>query len=306
MEGISKDKFKKVQIDNSEKEKIARPQIGYWQDAWRRLKTNKIAILSLIILAILIIMVIIGPNISGYDYKEVDASKMNMKPSKEHWFGTDELGRDLFSRVWQAGRISIAIGIIGAIIDTVIGCIYGGIAAYFGGKVDTIMMRIVEILLSIPYLMVVILISIVTDSRSFGTLILSLTLTGWCGMARLVRGQMLQVKQQEYIMAAEALGVSPWKIITKHLIPNVLGIIIVAVTFDIPGYIFAETFLSYIGLGIQPPKTSWGALASAAQQNFIFHPYQMFFPGLMIALTMLSFTLLGDGLRDALDPRLRE
>lgn len=306
MGGISKDKFKKVQIDNSEKEKIARPQIGYWQDAWRRLKTNKIAILSLIILAILIIMVIIGPNISGYDYKEVDASKMNMKPSKEHWFGTDELGRDLFSRVWQAGRISIAIGIIGAIIDTVIGCIYGGIAAYFGGKVDTIMMRIVEILLSIPYLMVVILISIVTDSRSFGTLILSLTLTGWCGMARLVRGQMLQVKQQEYIMAAEALGVSPWKIITKHLIPNVLGIIIVAVTFDIPGYIFAETFLSYIGLGIQPPKTSWGALASAAQQNFIFHPYQMFFPGLMIALTMLSFTLLGDGLRDALDPRLRE
>ncbi len=306
MEGISKDKFRKIQIDNSEKEKIARPQIGYWQDAWRRLKTNKIAMLSLIILAILVVMVIIGPHISGYDYKEVDASKVNMKPSKEHWFGTDELGRDLFSRVWQAGRISIAIGIIGAIIDTVIGCIYGGIAAYFGGKVDTIMMRIVEILISIPYLMVVILISIVTESRSFGTLILSLTLTGWCGMARLVRGQMLQVKQQEYIMAAEALGVSPWKVITKHLIPNVLGIIIVAVTFDIPGYIFAETFLSYIGLGIQPPKTSWGALASAAQQNFIFHPYQMFFPGLMIALTMLSFTLLGDGLRDALDPRLRE
>ena len=306
MEGISKDKFRKIQIDNSEKEKIARPQIGYWQDAWRRLKTNKIAMLSLIILAILVVMVIIGPHISGYDYKEVDASKVNMKPNKEHWFGTDELGRDLFSRVWQAGRISIAIGIIGAIIDTVIGCIYGGIAAYFGGKVDTIMMRIVEILISIPYLMVVILISIVTESRSFGTLILSLTLTGWCGMARLVRGQMLQVKQQEYIMAAEALGVSPWKIITKHLIPNVLGIIIVAVTFDIPGYIFAETFLSYIGLGIQPPKTSWGALASAAQQNFIFHPYQMFFPGLMIALTMLSFTLLGDGLRDALDPRLRE
>ncbi len=306
MEGISKDKFRKVQIDNSEKEKMARPQIGYWQDAWRRLKTNKVAMLSLIILAILVVMVIIGPHLNDYDYKEVDASKVNMKPNKEHWFGTDELGRDLFSRVWQAGRISIAIGIIGAIIDTVIGCIYGGIAAYFGGKVDAIMMRIVEILISIPYLMVVILISIVTESRNFGTLILSLTLTGWCGMARLVRGQMLQVKQQEYIVAADALGVSPWKIITKHLIPNVLGIIIVAVTFDIPGYIFAETFLSYIGLGIQPPKTSWGALASAAQQNFIFHPYQMFFPGLMIALTMLSFTLLGDGLRDALDPRLRE
>ena len=171
---------------------------------------------------------------------------------------------------------------------------------------DNIMMRIVEILASIPYLIVVILLSIILDSKSLGTMLLSLTLTGWTGMSRLVRGQMLQIKQQEYIMASEALGVSPWNIIKKHLIPNSLGVILVAITFDIPGYIFAETFLSYIGLGIQSPDTSWGALASAAQQNFMFYPYQMFFPGLMIALTMLSFTLLGDGLRDALDPKLRQ
>lgn len=306
MEGISKDKFRKVGIDISTGETMARPRMGYWQDAWRRLKTNKVAMIAIVILTTIMIMTVIGPHINGFKYSDIDASKINVKPNTEHWFGTDELGRDVFSRVWQAGRVSIIIGIFGAFISTIVGCIYGAIAAYHGGRIDNIMMRVVEVLTSIPYLIVVILISIATDSRSLGTLLLSLTLTGWCGMARLVRGQMLQIKQQEYIMAAEALGVSPWKIITKHLIPNSLGIVIVAITFDIPGYIFAETFLSYIGLGIQPPSTSWGALASAAQQNFIFYPHQLFFPSLMIALTMLSFTLLGDGLRDALDPKLRQ
>lgn len=306
MEEIPKDKFKRVQIDSKESEKIARPQIGYWQDAWRRLKTNKVATISLIILITIAIMTIIGPALSGYDFKEVDSTKINQRPSKEHWFGTDELGRDIFARVWIAGRVSIVIGITGALISAVVGTIYGGISAYFGGKVDTIMMRIVEILISVPYLLVVILISILTDSRSLGTMLISLTLTGWCGTARMVRGQMLQIKSQEFILAAEALGVKPWKIIIKHFIPNVLNVLIVSITFDIPGYIFSESFLSYIGLGVQPPNTSWGALASAAQRNFIFYPYQLFFPGLMIALTMLSFTLLGDGLRDALDPRLRQ
>ena len=168
------------------------------------------------------------------------------------------------------------------------------------------MMRIVEVLLSIPYLIIVILISVVTDSKSLGTLMLALTLTGWCGIARLVRGQMLQLKSQEFVLAANALGVSPIKTILKHMIPNTTKCDIVAITFDIPGYIFSEAFLSYIGLGIQAPNTSWGALASAAQQNFMFYPYQMLFPALMIALTMLSFTLLGDGLRDALDPKQRK
>ena len=203
-------------------------------------------------------------------------------------------------------RAALLIGITGAVISSVVGCIYGGIAAYFGGIVDDIMMRIVEVLLSIPYLIIVILISVVTDSKSLGTLMLALTLTGWCGIARLVRGQMLQLKSQEFVLAANALGVSPIKTILKHMIPNTISLIIVAITFDIPGYIFSEAFLSYIGLGIQAPNTSWGALASAAQQNFMFYPYQMLFPALMIALTMLSFTLLGDGLRDALDPKQRK
>lgn len=306
MENISRDKFKTIGIDEAESEVIARPKIGYWQDAWRRLKGNKVAILALFILAIIGLMVIIGPHLSGYKFEEIDPQARYVRPNKEHWFGTDELGRDVFSRVWQAGRSSIIIGLTGALISTVVGSIYGSIAAYYGGRVDTIMMRIVEVLTSIPYLIVVILISVVTDTRTIGTMILTLTLTGWCGMARLVRGQMLQIKQQEFIMAAEALGVSSWEIIKKHLIPNSLSVIIVAITFDIPGYIFAESFLSYLGLGPQPPATSWGALASAAQQSFVHHPYLLFFPGVMIALTMLSFTLLGDGLRDALDPRLRQ
>ena len=305
-EDIPAEKFQIIGTDDFSADVIARPKIGYWADAWRRLKENKIALIALIVLLILVFMVTFGPMISGYSFEQIDTEAINQRPSAEHWFGTDSLGRDLFARVWQGGRVSIIIGIVGAVIASVLGCIYGGIASYFGGIVDDIMMRIVEVLLSIPYLIIVILISVVTDSKSMGTMMLALTLTGWCGIARLVRGQMLQIKTQEYVLAANALGVSPLKTIMRHMIPNTIGIIIVAITFDIPGYIFSEAFLSYIGLGIQPPDTSWGALASAAQQNFMFYPYQLFFPSLMIALTMLGFTLLGDGLRDALDPKLRK
>ena len=305
-EDIPAEKFQIIGPDDFSADVIARPKIGYWADAWRRLKENKIALIALIVLLILVFMVTFGPMISGYSFEQIDTEAINQRPSAEHWFGTDSLGRDLFARVWQGGRVSIIIGIVGAVIASVLGCIYGGIASYFGGIVDDIMMRIVEVLLSIPYLIIVILISVVTDSKSMGTMMLALTLTGWCGIARLVRGQMLQIKTQEYVLAANALGVSPLKTIMRHMIPNTIGIIIVAITFDIPGYIFSEAFLSYIGLGIQPPNTSWGALASAAQQNFMFYPYQLFFPSLMIALTMLGFTLLGDGLRDALDPKLRK
>ena len=287
MENIPDEKFTIIGIDK-DAEAPTRPRVGYWRDAWRRLKENKVAFAALIILLILVFFIIFGPAISGYEFEQIDADAINKGPSAEHWFGTDDLGRDLFARVWQAGRVSIIIGILGAVIASVVGSIYGGIAAYFGGAVDDIMMRIVEVLLSIPYLIIVILISVITDSKSLGTMLVALTLTGWCGIARLVRGQMLQLKSQEYVLAANALGVAPIKIILKHMIPNTIGMIIVAITFDIPGYIFSEAFLSYVGLGIQPPSTSWGALASAAQQNFMFYPYQLMFPALMIALTMLS------------------
>lgn len=305
---IPQEKFVIVGAQTAEAEKIGRPHVSYLKDTWRRFKESKTALLALVILVALIVMVAIGPALSGYAFEEIDTrpEAKNALPSAEHWFGTDKLGRDLFSRTWQAGRVSLAIGLIGALVAAVVGCIYGGLAAYFGGKIDTLMMRIVEVISSIPYLIVVILLSVVLDSKSLGTLILALTLTGWCGTARLVRGQMLQLKSQEFVMAAQALGVSPWRIIIKHLIPNTMSTIIVSVTFAIPNYIFSEAFLSFIGLGIQPPNTSWGALSSAAQANFLFYPYQLLFPSIMIALTMLSFTLLGDGLRDALDPKLRK
>jgi oligopeptide transport system permease protein len=306
LQNLTREQFTHIGIEVSDAERIGRPRVSYLKDAWRRFRENKIATLALFILAIMIFFVIFGPAISGYDYAHIDGKVRNLPPSSDHWFGTDQLGRDLFARVWQGGRISMVIGLIGAFVSSFIGCIYGGVSAYFGGIVDDIMMRIVEVLISVPYLIVVILLSVILQSNSIWTLILAMTLTGWCGIARIVRGQMLQIKAQEYIMAARALGVRPWKIIVKHMIPNTLGVVLVAITFDIPGYIFGEAFLSFIGLGVQPPNTSWGALASSAQSRFIFYPYQLLFPSLMIALTMLCFTLIGDGLRDALDPRLRK
>lgn len=303
---ISKDLFQIVGPEDSEAERIARPRVSYLSDAWRRFKENKIATVALILLSALVFLVIFGPAISGYNYEEMDLSAVNQPPSAQHWFGTDKLGRDMFARVWQGGRVSMIIGLVGAFVASFVGCIYGGISGYYGGRVDDIMMRIVEVLISVPYLIVVILLSVVLQSKSLGTLLLAMTITGWCGIARIVRGQVLQVKGQEFVLAAQALGVKPWRIILRHVIPNILSVVIVAITFDIPGYIFSEAFLSFIGLGIQSPETSWGALASAAQSMYAFYPYQLFIPSLMIALTMLCFTLMGDGLRDALDPRQRK
>jgi oligopeptide transport system permease protein len=303
---IDPGKFVITGIDEQAAEALGRPQVSYLSDAWRRLRENKMAIAALAVLLLLIFMVIFGPSLSGYRYEEINSSAVKQRPGAAHWFGTDKLGRDMFARVWQGGRISILIGVTGALVSAVVGCIYGGIAAYFGGIVDDVMMRVVEIIQSVPNLIIVILLSIVLQSKSVGTLLLALTLTSWVGTARLVRGQMLQIRSQEYIMAARCLGVRPRNIILRHMIPNMLNVVIVSITFDVPGFIFSESFLSYIGLGIQPPETSWGALASSAQPDLSFYPYLLFFPALMIALTMLSFTLLGDGLRDALDPRMRK
>ena len=239
MEQIPQEKFRIVGVEEGGTEHAASRQVGYWQDAWRRLRQNKTAMAALVLLAVLLVMTLIGPNLTGYSFEQMDREAKNMAPSAQHWFGTDDLGRDLFTRVWQGGRVSMTIGLLGALVSTVIGVIYGSISAFFGGVVDNVMMRIVEILISIPYLIIVILISVITDSHSLGTLILALTLTGWCGTARLIRGQILQLREQEYVLAAEALGVSPLRVIVKHLIPNTLGLIIVGVTFDIPGYIFS-------------------------------------------------------------------
>ena len=305
MAELSREKFVIIGCGDSDADKINRPNITYWQDAWRRLKANRVATGALILLILIGLLTVIGPTISGFDYKTIDPVHKNMKPSLTHWFGTDSLGRDLFSRVWRGGRVSILIGLLGTALQASVGLIYGGVSGYFGGIVDDIMMRIIEIISCIPGLVLVILFSLILGNGMFA-LTIALTATGWLGTARMVRGQLMQVREQEYVLAAHALGASSTRIIGKHLLPNVLGIMIVSITMQIPGLIFGEAFLSYIGLGIASPDTSWGALAQAGQQYLMFYPLQLFFPALMISLTMLSFNLLGDGLRDALDPKLRQ
>ncbi|UTC66502.1 MULTISPECIES: ABC transporter permease [unclassified Treponema] len=282
-----------------------RVSIGFWEDVRRRFKKSKRALFSCIVLGLIILVCTFGPILSGYPDDEGNLKEKNMSPSSSHFFGTDELGRDIFTRVCKGGRASLLIAIIGTAIDISIGLIYGGISAYTGGKTDTVMMRIVEILSSVPYLITAILISLIFGKGIF-SIIIAMTITGWCFTARLVRGQILQLKNQDFVLAAKALGTSPFKIIVKHLLPNTVSVMIIALTFDIPSFIFGEAFLSYIGLGIQPPYTSWGLLASEAQKTMLFYPYQLFFPALFISLTILSLQIIGDALRDAMDPHLRK
>ncbi|WP_163194492.1 ABC transporter permease [Clostridium thermarum] len=302
---LDKSKFEIIGCENSDTDAIVRPNISYWADAWRRLKKNPVAMISLCFLVIMIIACIAGPWLIKADFEKQNYSLLNKRPSSEHWFGTDNLGRDLFARVLVGGRVSLFIGFVGTAIELCIGVLYGGIAGYFGGKVDIIMMRIAEIVATVPYLIVVIMLLIVLP-KGIPTLIIALCLIGWVGIARMIRGQVMQLKNSEYVLAAKALGASPMRIVIKHLIPNTIGIILVYMSMDIPAYIFDEAFLSYLGLGVQPPNTSWGTLVLAGQGQMMNYPYQLVFPALAICLTVLAFNLLGDGLRDALDPKLRQ
>ncbi len=307
----TKDMFKKAPKDNRNAEQIRRPTIKYWADVWRRLKQNKLAMFGLIMLILMGVMSAIGPSISKYGYNEQSYTNINVKPNNEYWFGTDELGRDLFSRVWLGTRYSLFIGIAAALVDFGIGVVYGGVAGMASRKVDAIMMRIAEVIYSIPYMLVVVLISVVFSTSGSGTsmavLILAMTITDWVPMANLVRGQVLQLKESEYALASESLGASKWWILRKHIIPNTLGPILVNVTLTIPRAIFAEATLSFMGLGLQPPTPSLGTLANdglAVMPIGLF--YQIAIPAFVISLIMFSFNVLGDGLRDALDPRLRK
>ncbi|MBQ7435987.1 MAG: ABC transporter permease [Oscillospiraceae bacterium] len=289
-----------------EQERLASRPVTYARDAWSRFRKNKIAVAAAILLLLLVLLVVFGPLVSTYPVAErANARARNLAPSAEHWFGTDSMGRDLFTRTCIGGRASIAIGLTGAVIVIVLGSLYGGLAALLGGRADDLMMRVVDIFSSVPNLLVIILVSVVIDSKSIAAMIFAMTITGWCPTARIVRSQMLQISRSEYVTAARLMDISPVKIVLRHLIPNTMSVILVDTTFRIPGFIFNEAFLSYVGLGVQPPQTSWGSLAAAAQGMFQFYPWQLLFPAGAIALTMLAFTLLGDGLRDALDPRLR-
>ena len=302
---LDKNKFKIVGCDASNAEAINRPSLTYWGDAWRRLKKNPVAMVSLVFLILMILMCIFGPYINGIKFDTQNYDALDKTPFGKHWFGTDNLGRDMFSRVWIGGRVSLYIGFVGTFIEIIVGCLYGGISGYFGGKLDVFMMRIVEILVSIPYILVLILLLIVLPP-GINTLVFAMCLTGWTHISRLIRGQVMQLKNSEYIMAANALGASSARIITKHLIPNTIGILIVYMSMDIPAFIFDEAFLSFLGLGVQSPNTSWGALVMAGQGAMRNHPHELIFPALAVCLTVLAFNLLGDGLRDALDPSLRQ
>jgi oligopeptide transport system permease protein len=278
--------------------------VSYWQDAWRRLKKNKFAVAGIFFLALLIFMAIIGPMLTPYTYYETHLHLKNQKPCVAFWFGTDELGRDLFTRIWWGARISLFVGISAALIDMLIGVFYGAFSGLMGGKVDELMMRFADILYSLPYLLVVILLMVVMGP-GIATIIIAMTITGWINMARIVRAQILQLKELEFTLAARSLGASKFRILTQHLIPNTIGSIITTMTLTIPSAIFTEAFLSFLGLGVQAPIASWGTMASDGLSALRYYPWRLFFPAVFISITMLSFNLIGDGLRDALDPRLR-
>lgn len=284
---------------------ITRPSLSYWQDAWIRLKKNKVAMLGLTIIIFYIIMAIIGPYMTSADYRMTNSAIADQLPSKEHWFGTDSLGRDLWARVWLGARVSLTIGFAVTLLNQFIGIIIGGISGYFGGKLDMIIMRIIDVLYGIPPLIVAILVILVRGESGIASLIIAMIITGWIGSARFVRGQVLQLKNQEFVLAAKVLGASSMRIILRHLIPNMMGLLITNITMAIPGAIFSEALLSYIGIGIQPPDTSWGQLAREGAQVFMAYPWEIFLPSFFISTTMLSLNLLGDGLRNALDPKMR-
>lgn len=387
--------------NNYEDSEVSRPSLTYWQDAWRRLKKNKLAMIGFVSIILIIFFATVGPYLTKYSYSD-QANKfknlppilevfdvgdnMNLYLSKDYnmfvvsdkgemierleldkkkkdirnkiyyykagedkevkldfsynllkdkqgydydftieyedilytkysskklnrtfLFGTDELGRDILTRVMYGARISLTIGFIATLVNFFIGIVYGSIAGYEGGRVDNIMMRIVDIINSIPLVLYVILLMVVfkgTDGLT--NIIIALSSVYWVSMARLVRGQMLSLKEQEFVLAARVIGVPKRKIIIRHLIPNAMGPIIVSMTMMIPAAVFTEAFLSFIGLGVSAPKASWGTLANNALSGLLTYPYQLFFPAVALAITMLAFNFLGDGLRDALDPRLRK
>lgn len=278
---------------------------GFWQDVKKSFFKNRSASIGFYILAFLILMALIGPFICKYKFYETHLELKNQSPSWSHWFGTDELGRDLFVRTCWGARISLSVGIIAALIDVLIGVIWGTLSAYFKGKIDEIMMRICDILNSIPYLLIVILLMVIMGP-GFVTIIIALCVTGWINMARIMRSSALKLLESDFILAARSFGASKYRIIFRHLIPNSFGTIITTLTLTIPSAIFTETFLSFLGLGIQAPIASWGVMVNDSLSALRYYPFRLFFPALMITLTMLGFNLIGDGLRDALDPRIKK
>ena len=320
-----------------------RESTTFFRDGMRKLMKNPLAVASIIVLAVMILMIVIIPAVYPYSYSEMitvdgkrDKSAKNLAPFEyskmekqaiergekifPHIFGTDELCRDYFIRVIYGARVSLMVGLFASLIVLIIGLLYGSISGYFGGKVDLVMMRIVDIIYSLPDTLMVILLSVVLG-KTIGPLIQGTVLAKignnmislfvvfgllyWVGMARLVRGQILSIKNNEYVLAAKAIGTKPGRIIRKHILPNCMSVIFISVALQVPSAIFTESFLSFIGLGVQAPMPSLGSLANAARGGMQLYPWKMLFPAIARCLIVLSFNLLGDGLRDAFDPKLR-
>lgn len=302
---FSKDLFQALPESEKNKEAIQRPTLTYFQDVWRRLKSNKVAMTGITIIFIITLIAIFAPMFYKHNYYTQDFSIKNQGPSAEHWFGTDKFGRDQFARIVYGARISLTVAYVASILNIVIGVLYGGISGYFGGIVDTIMMRIVDILYSIPMMIYVILLMLIM-TPGIKSIIIALAISYWIGMARIVRGEILALKEQDFVLAARTLGASSFRIILRHLIPNCIGSIIVTLTLMVPQAIFTEAFLSFVGLGISAPAASWGTLASDGVEVLSLYPSQLLYPSVAICITILAFNMFGDGLRDALDPKMRK
>lgn len=302
---LSPELFEKLERQEILKDEVGRKSLTAWQDIKIRLLSNKLAMIGFWIIVLIALAAIFVPIISPFNHFTNELTNTNQPPNSTHLFGTDDLGRDVLERTWKGAQISLFVGLAAALIDLIIGIIYGGIMGYYGGKVDEVMNRFAEIIYSIPYLLVVILLLVVMKP-SLTTIIIAMSITGWVNMAWIVRGQVMQLKNQEYALASKSLGASASRIIFRHLIPNAMGPILVTLTLTVPNAIFTEAFLSFLGLGVQSPVASWGTMIDDGVNSMVIYPWRLLFPALFLSLTIFAFNVFGDGLRDAFDPKLKK
>ncbi len=303
---LTPDLFEPIERSQADVERIGGEPIGFWADAWRRLKKNKTAMVSAVIIGLLVILAVVGPWLTSYTSDGQDLARRYTEPfTGGFWIGTDEFGRSMWDRLWEGTRVSLYIALLATALDLGIGMFYGAISAYKGGRVDNVMQRVVELLNGIPFLVIVILMMLIFEPGIL-SISIALGITGWVGTSRLIRGQVLQLKEQEFFLASRTLGANGTRLVLKHLIPNVFYIVIITLMFTVPSAIFSEAFLSFIGLGITPPDASLGALISEGAKQIQNYPFLLIYPCLVLCFLTICFRLLGDGLRDALDPKMRK
>jgi len=273
-----------------------------WKDAWRRLRKNRMAAIGACVLTAIVVLAVVGPWLSPYAYDDQNTAIGATAPSASHWLGTDPLGRDLLTRLLHGGRVSLLVGIVATLVSLVVGVLYGALAGFAGGRLDVVMMRIVDVLYALPFTICVIILMVIFE-RNFILLFVAIGAVEWLTMARIVRGQIMSLREKEFIEAAVVMGLRRRAILLRHLIPNALGPIIVYATLTVPQVMLLEAFLSFLGLGIQPPRSSWGLLIREGVETMEEFPWLLLYPGLALSLTLFSLNFVGDGLRDALDPK---